>query len=250
MAATPRTVAGSRIRTRGSNSWAPDEVLVFAVPSPDGRLVAFGTSVGSSHGARIRVLDVETGELLPDRPRGTFDGYLAWRPDASGFFYAACPEPGEVPAGEETNWGAIYEHRIGSTEPAGRVFGDDEVKEHWCSVEVSECGRFAVLYRWRFVHANAVYLLRLSDDALVPVAPELRAVNRVQVIGDSLLIHTDLDAPRGRACIASLTEPMNWHTLIPENSDTLQTVTGVGGRIYAVYSHAASHRVRIHAEDG
>ena len=39
-------------------------------------------------------------------------------------------------------------------------------------------------------------------------------------------------------------------TVIPESSDTLLSVTGVGGRFYAVYSHLASHRVSIHAEDG
>ena len=53
------------------NTWASDEVLVFAVPSPDGALVAFGKAVGSAHDAVIHVLDVETGRLLPDRPRGT-----------------------------------------------------------------------------------------------------------------------------------------------------------------------------------
>lgn len=230
------------------NSWASDEVLVFAVPSPDGALVAFGKAVGSAHGGSIRVLDVETGELLADRPYGTFDGYLAWRPDASGFFYAARPERGDTAPGDEQY--PVYEHRLGSGAAARRIFPDDRVTEYWCSVEVSECGRFAVLYQWHFVHANVVYVLRLADDALVPVAPEMHSVNRVQVIGDSLLIHTDLEAPRGRACIASLTAPTEWRTLIPEASDTLQTVTGVGGRLYAVYSHAASHRVRIHAEDG
>ena len=198
----------------------------------------------------IHVLDVETGRLLPDRPRGTSHESLAWRPDGSGFFYAACPEPGEVPAGDEAHWHAVYEHRLGSGAPARRIFGDDHVKEYWCSVEVSECGRFAVLYKWDFVHANVVYLLRLADDALVPVAPDMRSVNQVQVIGDSLLVHTDLDAPRGRLCVAPLTAPTEWRTLIPEGSDTLQTVAGVGGRLYAVYSQAASHRVRIHAEDG
>ena len=232
------------------NTWASDEVLVFAVPSPDGALVAFGKAVGGTHDAVIHVLDVETGRLLPDRPRGTSHESLAWRPDGSGFFYAACPEPGEVPAGDEAHWNAIYEHRLGSGAPARRVFGDDHVKEYWCSVEISECGRFAVLYKWDFVHANVVYLLRLADDALVPVAPDMRSVNHVQVIGDSLLVHTDLDAPRGRLCVAPLTAPTEWRTLIPEGSDTLQTVTGVGGRLYAVYSQAASHRVRIHAEDG
>lgn len=232
------------------NTWASDEALVFAVPSPDGALVAFGKAVGSTHGAVIHLLDVETGQLLGDRPRGTSHTSLAWRPDGSGFFYAACPEPGEVPAGDEAHWNAIYEHRLGSRAPARRIFGDDHVKEYWCSVKVSECGRFAVLYKWDFVHANEVYLLRLADDALVPVAPAMRSLNQVQVIGDSLLIHTDLDAPRGRVCVASLATPTEWRTLIPESSDTLQTVSGVGGRLYAVYSQAASHRVRIHTEDG
>ena len=232
------------------NTWPSAEVLVFAVPSPDGALVAFGKAVGGTHDAVIRVLDVETGRLLPDRPRGRDHMSLAWRPDASGFFYAACPEPGEVPSGEEAHWNAIYEHRLGSGAPARRVFGDDRVKRYWCAVEVSECGRFSVLYKWDFVHANAVYLLRLADDALVPVAPAMRSVNRVQVVGDKLLVHTDLDAPRGRLCVAPLTAPTEWRTLIPQSSDTLQTVTGVGGRFYAVYSQAASHRVHVHAEDG
>ena len=232
------------------NTWATDEVLVFAVPSPDGALVAFGKAVGGAHDAVIHVLDVEMGRLLPDRPRGRNHLSLAWRPDASGFFYAATPEPGEVPADDEAHWDAIYEHRLGSRAPARRVFGDDHAKEYWCSVEISECRRFAVLYKWDFVHANVVYLLRLADDALVPVAPDMRSVNYVQVIGDSLLVHTDLDAPRGRLCVASLMAPTEWRTLIPEGSDTLQTAAGVGGRLYAVYSQSASHRVRIHAEDG
>jgi prolyl oligopeptidase len=232
------------------NTWASDEVLVFAVPSPDGTLVAFGKSVGSAHDAVIHVLDVETGHLLPDRPRGTWHESLAWRPDGSGFFYAAYPEPGEVPPGDEAQWVAVYEHRLGSDAPARRIFGDDQVKEYWCSVQISECGRFAVLCKWDFVHANVVYLLRLADDVLVPVAPAMRSVNYVQVINDKLLVHTDLDAPRGRLCVAPLNAPMEWRTVIPETSDTLLSVTGVGGRLYAVYSQAASHRVRIHAEDG
>ncbi|SET57627.1 prolyl oligopeptidase family serine peptidase [Stigmatella erecta] len=232
------------------NTWASSEALVFAVPSPDGARVAFGKAIGGTHAAVIQVLDVETGRMLPDRPRGTGHASLAWRPDASGFFYAACPEPGEVPPGDEAHWNAIYEHRLGAGEPARRIFGDDQEKAYWCSVKISECRRFAVLYKWDYVHANAVYLLRLADDRLVPVARAMRSLNQVQVIGGSLLIQTDLDAPRGRLCVAPLTAPEEWRTLIPEGSDTLQTVTGIGGRLYAVYSHAASHRVRIHAEDG
>ena len=97
-----RRNAGAPLETLlDPNTWASDEALVFAVPSPDGALVAFGKSVGSTHAAAIHVLDVETGQLLPDRPRGASHESLAWRPDGSGFFYAAYPEPGEVPARDE-----------------------------------------------------------------------------------------------------------------------------------------------------
>src|SRR5262249_40752919 len=105
-------------------------------------------------------------------------------------------------------------------------------------------------YKWDFVHANEVHLLRLSDESRIPVATGMRSLNKVQVIGDRVLIHTDLDAPRGRLCIAPLPSPTNWQTLIAESEDILQTVAGVAGRLYAVYSHAASHRVQIHAADG
>jgi prolyl oligopeptidase len=231
------------------NTWASEEVLVFAEPSPDGTLVAFGKAVGGTHDAVIHVFDVQTGHLLPDRPVGTEHESLAWRPDSSRFFYAAWPESGRASYGDEPRW-EIYEHRLGSGLPARRIFGDDEIRGYWCSVDISECGRYAVLYKWDFVHANVVYLLRLADDTFVPVAPEMRSVNYVQIIGDELLIHTDLDAPRGRLCVAPLAAPTEWRTLIPEGSDTLLSVTGVGGRLYAVYSQAASHRVHIYDKNG
>jgi prolyl oligopeptidase len=232
------------------NGWASDEALAFAVPSPDGTLVAFGRAAGGAEAAQIAVLEVDTGRLLPDRPRGTGHSAPAWRPDGAGFFYAACPEPGEVPAGEEAHWNAVYEHRLGAGAPARRVFGDDRVKEYWCSVAVSPCGRFAVLTKWDFVHANEIFLLRLADDALIPVAQGMGSLNQAQVIGDGLLIHTDLDAPRGRACVASLAAPAAWQTLIPEGPDTLLSVAGVGGRIYAVYARAAAHRVAVFSAGG
>ena len=125
------------------------------------------------------------------------------------------------------------------------------MKEYWCSVRVSECHRFAVLSKWDYVHANVVYLLRLADDTLVPVAPAMRALNHVQVIGDSLLVQTDLEAPRGRLCVASLSAPTQWRRQADHrDASATSRRRRRPGRLYAVYSHAASHRVRIHAADG
>jgi prolyl oligopeptidase len=214
------------------NTWPATETLVYAVPSPDGKLVAFGKASGSTHDARLRILDVDSGTVLPDEPSGTSHLYAAWRPHSSSFFYAALAD------GKES----VYEHRIGTAEDR-QVFGGHE--DYWCSVEVSECGRYAVLSQWDFVHTNVVSLLRLHDDVLVPVATTMQAVNQVQVLTDDLIVLTDLDAPRGRLCRASLQDPTQWRTIIAEGNDTLQTVVGVGGRLYAVYSHAACHVIKV-----
>ncbi len=219
------------------NSWSTTETLVYAAPSPDGRLVAFGKATGSTHDARIRILDVDSGTVLPDEPSGTSHMDPAWRPDSASFFYPAVADGKEV----------VLERRIGTAEDR-QVFGGHP--DYWCSVSVSECGRYAILYQWDFVHANIVFLLRLSDNELVPVATTMQAINHVQVVDDELLIVTDLDAPRGRLCKASLSNPTEWHTVIAESNDTLETVSGIGGRLYAVYSHAASHRISVHAGDG
>ncbi len=159
-------------------------------------------------------MEVDTGLVRPDRLRGTNHMEAAWRPDSSALFYVATDD------GKES----IYEHRIGSDAPAEQLFGGHE--DYWCAVTVSECGRYAVLYQWDFVHANNVFLLRLADDELVPVATTMQAVNQVQVVDDELLIVTDLDAPRGRLCKASVRSPTEWHTVIAESNDTLQTVVG------------------------
>lgn len=231
------------------NSWPEEDALTFAVPSPDGHYVAFGRAEGGTHNARIFILEVESGAILADRPYGVDHASIAWRPDSSGFFYSASPDPADVTPGDEAMWNAIYEHRIGSSERR-RVFGDDDNKEYWCSVSVSECGRFAILSKWDFVHANESWLLRLADGELIAVAPDMTGLTTVQVIGTHLLIWTDRNAPRGRACIAPLDAPRDWQTIIPEGDDTLQAVAGVGGRIYAVYSRAAAARIAVTALAG
>ncbi len=231
------------------DDWETGASLAFAAPSPTGAYVALGWSERGSDSARIQVLEVATGRLLDRRPIGRHHSHVAWLSDGSGFYYSACPETGE----DADHWKSFYRYRLDAPDEAGRclrVFGDDRVKEYWCAAEVSECGRYALFYKYDFVHACDVYLQRIGDDVLTPVATEMRSLSRVQVIGEQLLIWTDLEAPRGRCCVAPLTAPAEWRTLIPEAENVLQSVTGIGGRIYAVGSRAGCHEVTVHSLDG
>lgn len=55
--------------------------------SPDGARVAYGLSRDGSEDSVLHIVDVATGEVLPDRIADTQIAYPSWLPDGSGFFY-------------------------------------------------------------------------------------------------------------------------------------------------------------------
>ena len=81
-------------------------------PSPDGRHVAYGVSLGGSENSVLRVLAVDTARDLPfeiDRTR--FNGKLGWHPDGRSFFYARIPEANSGLARDANV--RVYRHVLG-----------------------------------------------------------------------------------------------------------------------------------------
>lgn len=60
--------------------------LDYWVASPDGRYVAFGSSLRGSEDSTLRVLRTDDGSLLPEELDRAQYGRVAWLPDSSGFF--------------------------------------------------------------------------------------------------------------------------------------------------------------------
>ncbi|MGZ4131689.1 MAG: prolyl oligopeptidase family serine peptidase [Actinomycetota bacterium] len=108
------------------------------VPSPDGRLVAVSLSSHGTEDGTLHLFDAATGGLVDVRiPRvhsGTAGGALAWRGDATGFWYTRHPAPGERPDEDSGFFQEVWFHELGGTtqdrpELAG-VFADDRIVEH------------------------------------------------------------------------------------------------------------------------
>ncbi|HYO93728.1 MAG TPA: S9 family peptidase, partial [Polyangiaceae bacterium] len=66
-------------------------------PSPDGSMLAYGTSQGGTEDSTLRVREVATSRDLPDRIERTRFASVAWSVDARSFFYTRYPRPGSVP---------------------------------------------------------------------------------------------------------------------------------------------------------
>jgi prolyl oligopeptidase len=120
--------------------------LTLAAPTRDGRLLAYAISRSGSDRQEILVRDVETGRDLPDRVLWAKFTGISWTPRNEGFYYTRFPEPGTVPAGDESYFGKAFYHRLGRPqEEDALVYERPEDKELFPSAAVTRDGRWLVL---------------------------------------------------------------------------------------------------------
>ena len=200
------------------DAWSPDK---------EGRLLAYQLSHGGNEESLLRVLDVATGEVV-DGPidRCRYSG-VAWLPGGKAFYYTRRLPPEEVPAGEAQYHRRVYLHTVGTPpETDTEIFGAGRDKKTYYGASVSRDGR------WLIVSASVgtapredVWIadLTASDPAapaLKPVMTGLDATASPRIGRDGkLYVFTDLNAPRGRICVAdpAAPGPENWRDLVGED---------------------------------
>jgi prolyl oligopeptidase len=209
-------------------------VLEAWEPSAEGDLLAYQLSAGGSEDSLLQVLDVASGQVVDgpiDRVRRTSVG---WLPGGRMFYYvgrlAAALHPGE-----ERYHRRVYLHEVGQDRSEDiAVFGDGRDKTQFYSVAVTSDGRWLTITATTGTSPDTdVYLADLSASS--PARPRLRAVQegadgrtRVHIApgtgpDDTIWLHTDRDAPRGRvvACRPGDPGPGAWRELIGERPDAV-----------------------------
>ncbi len=224
-------------------------------PSKDGRRLAYGTSEGGSEKSTLRVLDVESGNLLPDTIPFTRACSVAWKPDGVGFFYTRYPTPGTVPAGEENYHRHVFYHELGS-DPARdpEIFGAGRSPQDWPNLDISPDGRWLLVTVSQGWAKSEMYLRDLSqpDGSLVPVVEGVEALFRAEMQNDRLYVHTNLDASRYRLFAVDPANPSrdHWQELIPEREAVLENIAVIGGQLFCHYLRDASSRLEVFSLNG
>lgn len=95
-------------------------VISYFAPSDDGRLVAFGISLGGSENAIVHVIETATGRMRSDAIDRARFGVSSWRGDSRAFYYLRTQvlPPGAPPTAQYQNI-KCYLH----------VLGDDPAKD-------------------------------------------------------------------------------------------------------------------------
>ena len=184
-------------------------------PDKEGRLLAYQLSSGGDEESLLRVMDVASGEIV-DGPidRCRYSG-VAWLPGGKAFYYVRRLPPEAVPDGESQYHRRLYLHVVGTApETDALVFGEGRDKTTYYGASVSRDGRWLML--WASIGTaprEDVWLADLSASdlatpVLVPVTVGLDAQTSLRAGRDGrLYVFTDLDAPRGRICVADPAAP-------------------------------------------
>jgi prolyl oligopeptidase len=227
--------------------------------SDDGRLFAYALSDAGSDWQIWHVRNVDTGTDLPDEIHWSKAGGGSWRKDGSGFYYTSYDAPEDADALKAANkFQKLYFHKLGtpqSQDPLVYTRTDDP--EWFVGGTVTDDGRYLVI---QANHGDEVQNTVLVEDLnggtaapIIPVIPQPTAVyNVIGNIGSTLYVMTDDGAPRYKIVAIELSkpDPAQWRTVIAESTDTLDSVSLVGGQLVAEYLHDAHSAVRRYTPEG
>ncbi len=215
-------------------------------PSEDGKLVAYGLSEAANDQASIYILNVETGEKLPDIiPAEIYPSPhspIIWNPDGSGFWYTH--RHPDAPKGEEKFHQKLYYHELGSDyRDDPMIFGETIAKEDSPWVEISKDGRhlLATVYKLSGkIESTALYLYDSRNKAkeFVPVVDGIEALFFGTLHRDRVYIQTNHNAPLWKLLSVKIENVKNtanvadFDVIAPESEHKLERFTLVRDSLF------------------
>lgn len=221
--------------------------LDMAVPSKDGTRVAYLLSHGGREESYLHVLDVSTGADIAEPVFLGRGADVAWLDSADEV--AVVRRVTDVPDGEEQFHRRVWRHRIG-TGVADDVllFGEGRDKTTYYDIRTSPDGRWlTIAAALGTAPRNDLYLVDGASNSVAAVVEgeDAQAFGRVAIDG-RLYVWTDLDAPKGRLCVASVESPSAWSELLPEGDDVLESYAVSADAVVAVRVRDVAAVITVH----
>jgi prolyl oligopeptidase len=220
--------------------------------SKDGNLLVYDVREGGADEQSIHLLDVKSRRELPDvLPPARYAG-VSLSPDEKGLYYAKFEPTGSL----------VFYHRLGTSVSEDQmIFGKSFEGESFGPMdliypEVTENGRYLILNVAHGVPAKRVDIyvqdLRTLAAAITPIIHGIDSRFAPQNYGDDLYVLTDYQAENYRVIKISLSNPApeHWETVVPEGKDVIESISIVGGKLFATGLHDVISQTQIYSVDG
>jgi prolyl oligopeptidase len=224
--------------------------LTYCVPSPDGKLVAYGVAQGGSEETTIYVWDVAAGKDLAETIDRIETAYTEpqWLPDGSGFYYVRRRKlPPGAPVTEIYNQTRVLLHRLG-TDPDDDplILAKDSSPDvpleatDFPSLVLTPGSRFAIA---KIKHGDAndvtLYAAAAADLGMQRVkwkkiCDAAQQVTDFAVHGSDVYLLTANAAPRFKIVRTSLASPDfgKAAVVVPPGAATIESLTAAQDALY------------------
>ncbi len=243
------------------NGWSADGAMALAewAPSEDGGKILYAVQDGGSDWRTVRVMDVATGETLPDTVEWVKFSHLAWAKDGSGFYYSRFAAPAEGAAFQALNENQeVHFHRIGTAQTLDRlIYATPEAPRRGHSAQVTDDGAWLVITTHEGTdNRYEVTIVDLTIPDAKPRTIFAGLENQWSLagnVGAKFYWVTNKDAPRLRIVATDLDAPdaaASLEVIVPEDTAVLDGASIVGGKLLASYLVDVKSEVRRYALDG
>ena len=218
--------------------------------SEDGQLLAYGLSASGSDWIEWRVREVASGQDRVDLVQWAKFAGAAWSHNNAGFFYSRYDAPDADDAYKGVNYyHKVYYHQLDTPQSADRLIYERPDQKEWnFGAGVTDDGRYLIIHVSRGTfRQNGVFYQDLAD----PTSPVIELFNRFDAAytfvgndGPRFYFRTDLNAPRSRVIAVDLHQPDQWQEVLPESSDSLNSISLFQDQLIATYLHDAHSQVK------
>ncbi len=240
------------------NTWSEDGTVALSGFSPEetGEFMAYTVSAHGSDRQEIRILNLTTGQHLPEVIKYCRFTNMAWH-NTKGFYYGRYPKPGTVAPEDENNFNQIYWHQLG-TDQAQDVLVYERPDRKELGFFSRPSPRIKTTLRSMFLTAP------IGAAVLLPPAAERWALHRAFAargkqgtiflgsVGNNFYFFTDLNAPKGRLVCIDIERPnrKNWREIVAEQEDVILTARLINGHFVVAFMHNAHSLVKLYDLQG
>ncbi|MXP25912.1 prolyl oligopeptidase family serine peptidase [Altererythrobacter indicus] len=243
------------------NDWAEDGATALSGwdVSPDGKYLLYSVQDGGTDWRILRVLDVDTGEILEDQIRWAKFTNLDWV-GSEGFFYSRFPEPKEGEDFQALNYNqAVYFHRLGTPQSADElVYSTPDNPKEGHTAQVTSDGHWAIITSSLGTDARyQVHAIDLTKRGTLgwQARPLITGFDNdwslIDSTGDTLWFKTNYDAPRYRVLKIDLAASApQWQPVVAEKAEPIASASLVGDSLILSYLKDASSRAMVYDLSG
>ncbi|MFM9828889.1 MAG: prolyl oligopeptidase family serine peptidase [Sphingomonas sp.] len=242
------------------NSWAKDGATALAewTPSEDGTKLLYAVQDGGTDWRTVKILDVNTGAVLPDTVEWVKFSNLSWAKDGSGFYYSGFPAPASGEKFQALNENQkVFFHTLGTPQSADRlVYATPDQPKRGHGTTVTDDGKWLVITTTEGTDNRfEITVLDLTRASATPRTLFKGLENRWSLAGNAgskFYWVTNKDAPRSRIVMTDLAQPgeVALTEIVPHDKSVLEGASIIGGVLIADYLVDVKGEVRRYALSG